>query len=242
MEKPSNVATFLDGRYEGKCVTSNVINLSEGHLSKDEIFLLSKGLKFIPTPNHISKALVKEELETCGRKLRLMWHYRNKEREITTTSFNKKSKFNPKRKDTAIEIYLSRLEKEIFSSDNKLSYSNLAKEKRQAIYSLKTDTSIIIKEADKGSGIVVWDRENYLAETRTQLKDKDVYQELKENIVGPLEKIIKSVLWKVRIRKDISDKIDYFLVNSTKLWRFYLLPKIHIMYQETDDILFWILH
>ena len=86
----------------------------------------------------------------------------------------------------------------------------------------------IIKEADKGSGIVVWDREDYLAEARTQLKDKDVYQELKGNIEGPLEKIIKSVLRKVRDRKDISDEtLDYFLVNNPKLGKFYLLPKIH---------------
>ena len=58
--------------------------------------------------------------------------------------------------------------------DKKLSYSNLTKEERQAMYSLRDDTSIIIKEADKGSGIVVWDREGYLAEARTQLKDEDV--------------------------------------------------------------------
>ena len=38
---------------------------------------------------------------------------------------------------------------------------------------------------------MVWDREDYLAEARTQLKDKNVYQELKGNIVGPLEKIVK---------------------------------------------------
>ena len=93
---------------------------------------------------------------------------------------------------------LSRLEAEIFSLDKKLSYSNLTKEERQAIYSLKDDTSIIIKEADKGSGIVACDKEDYLAEAITQLKDKDVYQELKGNIAGPLEKIIKSVLRKVR--------------------------------------------
>ena len=87
---------------------------------------------------------------------------------------------------------------------------------------------IIIKEVDKDSRIVVWDREDYLAEARTQLKDEDVYQELKGNTVGPLEKIIKSVLRKVRNRKDISDEtLDYFLVNNPKLGRFYLLPKIH---------------
>ena len=56
----------------------------------------------------MNKAFVKEELETNGRKLRLMWHYRNGERESTVNLFKKKSKFNPKRKGAAIEIYLSR--------------------------------------------------------------------------------------------------------------------------------------
>ena len=75
---------------------------------------------------------------------------------------------------------------------------------------------------------MVWDREDYLAEARTQLKDKDIYRELKVNIIGPVEKIIKSVLRKVRNRKDISDEtLDYFLVNNPKLGRFYLLPKIY---------------
>ena len=46
--------------------------------------------------------------------------------------------------------------------------------------------------------------------------------------MSPLEKIIKSVLRKVRNRKDISeDALDYFLVNNPKLGRFHLLPKIH---------------
>ena len=79
--------------------------------------------------------------------------------DIIINRFKKKSKLNPKRKDAAIEIYLSRLEEEMFSLDKKLNYSNLTKEERQAIYSLRDDTSIIIKEADKGSGIMVWDRQ-----------------------------------------------------------------------------------
>ena len=65
----------------------------------------------------------------------------------------KKSKVNPKRKDTAIEIYLSRLEEEIFSLDKKCSYSNLTKEERQPIYSLGDNTSIILKELIKALGL-----------------------------------------------------------------------------------------
>ena len=84
-----------------------------------------------------------------------MWHYRNEELETFINPFKRKSTFNSKRKDAAIEIYLNRLKEEIFFLDKKLSYSNLTKGERQAIYSLRDDTPIIIKEADKGSEIVV---------------------------------------------------------------------------------------
>ena len=227
-EQKSNGATLLDGRYQGKFGSPNVINLSSRNLTKAEISLLSKGLKFVPTPKNINKAQIKEELEIFGRKLRLMWYFRNEEQESISNPFKKKSKFNPKNKDAAIELYLSRLEEEILALENKSKYSNLTKEERNAIYSLKDDTSIVIKEADKGSGIVVWDREDYLAEAQKQLSDKEVYQQIKGDIESPLIKIIKTAIRKVRDRRDISDEtLDYFLVNNPKLGRFYLLPKIH---------------
>ena len=76
--------------------------------------------------------------------------------------------------------------------------------------------------------MAVWDREDYLRETNSQLSDKDVYREVKVDAEGPLMKVIKSVLRKIRNRGDISDEtLDYFLANNPKLGRCYLLPKIH---------------
>ena len=49
-----------------------LIYLSSRHLSKDEISLLSKGLRFVPTSKHMNKAKIKEEIEVYGMKLRLM--------------------------------------------------------------------------------------------------------------------------------------------------------------------------
>ena len=113
------------------------------------MFLLSKGLKFIAIPTSVNKALIKEELECFGRKLRLLWHFRNEESITISNSFKKKSTFNPRRKDAAIELYLSRLEEEIVAIDTKLSYSNLTKEERVAFNSMRDDISTIIKEADE---------------------------------------------------------------------------------------------
>ena len=41
-------------------------------------------------------------------------------------------------------------------------FNNLTKKEREALYSLKDDPSIIIKGADRGRVVVVWDREDYL--------------------------------------------------------------------------------
>ena len=128
--------------------------------------MLSKRLKFIPRPTSVNKALIKEELERIGRKLRLLWHFRNEESITICNPFRKKSNFNPKGKDAAIELYLSRFEEEIMAIDTKLSYSSLTKEERLALNSLRDNTSIIIKKVDRGSGVVVWDRKHYLKEAK----------------------------------------------------------------------------
>ena len=103
------------------------------------ISLLSKGLKFVTTPKHINKAKIKEEIEVHGRNFRLMWHFRNDHREFDVNPFMKKSKFNPKG-DAAIEVYLSRLKEDILCLDEKISYSNLTKGERNALYLLRDDS------------------------------------------------------------------------------------------------------
>ena len=92
-----NRAKLKDNRLEGKFASKNVINLSQRQLTKSEISLLSKGLKFVPTPNTIDKAKLKQELEVFWRKLRLMWHFRNDGRIFDCdTKFRPKSTFNSK--------------------------------------------------------------------------------------------------------------------------------------------------
>ena len=158
----NNISEVIDGPLKGKFVSPNVINLSTRILSKAEISLLSKGLKFIPIPTSVNKALIKEELECFGKKLHILQYFQNEESITISNPFKKKPIFNLKGKDVAIELYLNRLEEEIMATDIKLSYSNLTKEERLPINLLRDDTSIVIKEADKGLGVVVLDREDFL--------------------------------------------------------------------------------
>lgn len=44
------------------------------------------------------------------------------------------------------------------------------------------DDNIIIKPADKGSGLVIWDKEHYLRECPNQLDDGKVYKKKMKKI------------------------------------------------------------
>ena len=57
-----------------------------------------------------------------------------------------------------MEVFLSQLENKIFkmSCDN-LKNSNTSKEEWQAIRALADDCTIVIKRADNGSCVVLWD-------------------------------------------------------------------------------------
>ena len=62
-----------------------------------------------------------------------------------------------------MEVYLSQVEKELFELVvSHLGYSNFTKEELTAIRSLADDRSIIIKITDKGSWVVVWERNDYI--------------------------------------------------------------------------------
>ena len=224
----NNTASLNKTRLEGKFVSKNVINLSKRNLSRSEMSLLSKGLKFVPSANKIDRAKLKREVEEYGRKLRLIWHFRNDERTFSTDKFRPKSSVNPRNKDAIIETYLSSLEERLLDIEiPSRRYNNLTKEERDALYSLRDDSSVIIKGADKGSVVVVWDRQDYLKEAYKQLEDREVYEEVPNDPSVLVNTIIKA-LEKIRLRGDLSsDTLNYFVVEDPKFARFYLLPKIH---------------
>ena len=57
-------------------------------------------------------------------------------------------------------------------------YNNLTKKERDDLYSLRDDSTIIVKCADKSLVVVVWDREDYLKKAYKQLEDREVYEEV----------------------------------------------------------------
>ena len=79
--------------------------------------------------------------------------------------FRKKSGWIPDRnRELAIEAYVESLEKELLSHDFDTAYQrNLSKDEQTALENLRRYDDIIIKQADKGSAVVVMDKEAYLS-------------------------------------------------------------------------------
>ena len=63
----------------------------------------------------------------------------------------------------------------------------------------------MIKDADKGFMVVVWDREDYINEAEKQLGDEEVYEEVSNNPVP----LLKAIIAKIRKRGDLKrDTLD----------------------------------
>ena len=58
-------------------------------------------------------------------------------------------------------------------------WQNFGWEEWKDLRDLVDDKSIVIKGADKGSCVVIWDREDYLKEADTQLIDNKIYRDVK---------------------------------------------------------------
>ena len=95
------------------------------------------------------------------------------------------------------------------------------------------DRSIVIKKADKGSCVVVWDRWDYVKEAEKQLGDSTVCEEINYNkkILSHLVYSSNKYFKKLNSSGHISYKeikcFTYECKKACNLGKMYLLPKIH---------------
>ena len=168
--------------------------------------------------------------------MRLKWYFRNEPTSnfSEVPAFRTKSTWNPPKGHPNLEVFLSEVEKELFScTSKKLGYSNLSTEEWKAMRSLADDRSIVIKKADKGSSVVVWDRNDYVMEAEKQLSDTNVYKDvsfnenMSQDLVGTSNKLFQNLKSKGKICDKQLKYFTYEYKKATNLGKLYLLPKIH---------------
>ena len=210
----------------------SVINLSSTFRPHPRhLKILRKGLSFIPTPPiNNQKVSLRAYLSDYHRRLKLLSHFEGRQTK-DPPPFNPKSTWEPNPSSLPKELLtlFLRDHSTLRAAQPKPVESNLSDMERQALEELQQNTSIIIKPADKGSAIVILDREQYVKEALRQLQNTEYYQPLAAPIYLDTAAQIRGVVDSMTHNKIITPKQSKYLIgdDTPRKRLFYLLPKIH---------------
>ena len=105
---------------------------------------------------------------------------------------------------------------------------NLSKEGYKSIKSLRNNSDIIIKPADKGSAIVILVKQYYINEGEKQLHKNQFYEETETDLAGEVIHRVNPHVNNMLQRGQISQNTsNYLTTDLDRTQQFYLLPKLH---------------
>lgn len=205
-------------------------------LSETHVRLLSKGLKFTPTPQSNLQDLEKD-IKEFSRRLRLQEkHFKEEDIlddmdtcEMDPPLVRNNTNYNPppnrnKLLDNCIDT-LMKTSQDLDILDIKPTKNNLSHSERKALGELKNNPDIIIKQADKGGAICIMDKEFYASKIQELLQDQNTYKVIENEDRKTTLKIKKLVNKYSHCLKE--EEKDFLLRFDSKGSNLYGLPKIH---------------
>ena len=218
---------------------SGIVDLSSYTLTKSETSVLSKGLGFCPTPGAPDIGNIIQDLDVFKRKtkLNLFFSESNQDSRGHNTppgvpfehKFLKlKSTFNPVG-PFQLETMFHSIEQDLHRLKHRQPRKkNLTKEEYKSIKSLRNHPDIIIKPADKGSAIVILDKQYYINEGERQLHNNHFYEETETDLTGEVIHRVNLYVNNMLQRGQISQNTSKYLTTDIdRKQQFYLLPEIH---------------
>lgn len=221
-----------------------IINLSKLVLTKDQISVLSKGLNFCPTPYSPDPGEERYDLDALHRRLRLRARFHNSNESIYDfdlsddphspesfkhKNFREPSTFNPVG-PTALEAFILSNEHD---NNNRPVFSqrgqNMTPGELKAIGDLKKlGDQIIIKKSDKGTNVVIQDRDDYIKEANRQLDNPIFYHKLDHDLTDQHRIEVNQYIDQMYSNGELDiSVVNYLHEKECKTANFYMLPKIH---------------
>ena len=199
---------------------TSVTNLSRHELSAPQLSLLEKGLKFIPSRHEVDKVKLLADLSEWERRMRLAEYFYNRDddtKEQTKDSADKfmvkkKSTFTPNAgRDKCLDLYIDLVKDDVMGSLKKSKKINLTKEENSAFHELLHNEDIIIRPADKGSGIVVIDKEEYIESLEKEMEQSSAYERTDNDRTEEAHKKVKKLVNKMNRDGLVSDDLKNYL-------------------------------
>ena len=227
-----------------------VYNFSSLELSDAAQSLLNKGLNFCPTPKGINTTQLYADMFRMERKFAWKHFFKNKSTEPKESEkfpFSTKSRNTnvPKEYPAEIKEFVASVKSELLGTDFIKVHPNLSELEREALEELiafQKVGKIVIQPADKGSGICIFDREDYETEANRQLQDtleneqgqkEHYYKKVPEKTIKDQFNLIKETLEEgVKNKYITKDFARNLLPQKPKAGSFYLLGKVHKQFER----------
>ena len=217
-----------------------VTNLSGHTLTNAELSLLEKGLKFVPDRAKINSTKLLADLGEWERRMRLREYFYKIDDETESESdevedgknkfiLKQKSFWTPRHgRDQWMDTYIELVKNDIVNNLKKGGKLNLNPDEKNAFYSLLHNENIVIRPADKGSGIVVVDKTEYIHRLHNEMTDNESYKEIPEDLTETATKTVKKLVNKMYkdgvINKDLQ---QYLIPKYPKNGKLKGNPKLH---------------
>ena len=188
-----------------------IANRSSYALSSAEISVLERGLTFIPTPKVPHKSDIIKDINTFAHKL------------------NECTIHLPQQSRDKLTQYIDNTKEALSSLRFKPPRDNLTQQERAALKQLSRNTELIFKKTDKGSIIIIDDKDEYITDCNLHLNDRTTYRKLGQDPTLNVTHSIKNYL---------HDCYSLGLIDTYTLHRctppdesctqkFYMLRKMH---------------
>ena len=147
-------------------------NLSSHQLTDSKVSLLSRGLKFIPTPATIETRIKQQllrDFEQFARRIRLLYVFHRQNRE--PHPFHVKSTWMPHvQHSVALESYLENVKTQLAEIKIIKPRNNLSRKEVKALKELKINLAINLKK-NNNSNNKQRDNDSYLEQGRQNIRD-----------------------------------------------------------------------
>ena len=213
-----------------------MLNFSKHGFTVYEYKVLGYNSNFIPTPDHLNKYQLLQNISDFSRSIKLKAHFKNKtppDRNDESFRFRPTpaQKWTPPDAHHTVNTFIESFENQV-KSDIKLCtrsrQNNLNKHEQKALLDLQKRDDIIIINADKGGAITILDAKDYVKEANRQLSNPICYQKLPYNPTTEYAGTVNSTIDVFKDQHKISEKIAKGLkVTSPKTPTLKLPPKVH---------------
>ena len=112
-------------------------------------------------------------------------------------------------------IYIEVVKSYVIAGLTKAKTLNLSKQENTAMHELLHNDKIVIRPADKGSGIVIVNRSDYISKLREEMKNSDSYQETEGNRADKAVKDVKKLVNRMYREGAISKDMQQYLIQDT---------------------------